>query len=112
MSEPSNAAGGPAVVLRFKAKVKPEKSDAAMAAFRDVITASRALDGVIAFDIARDLTDPDTIIATEVFKDRATLTRQEQLPAVQKAIGMLDQVLAGAPEATVFHVSSSEPWSA
>ncbi len=112
MSEPSNAAGGPAVVLRFKAKVKHEKSDAAMAAFRDVITASRALDGVIAFDIARDLNDPDTIIATEVFKDRATLTRQEQLPAVQKAIGMLEQVLAGAPEATVFHVSSSEPWSA
>jgi ketosteroid isomerase-like protein/quinol monooxygenase YgiN len=100
------------VVVRFKAKCKAEKSEQAMATFREVIAASRALDGVISFDIARDLTDPNTIIATEVFKDRATLTRQEGLPAVQKAIGLLEDVLAAEPEATVFHVSSSEPWGA
>lgn len=108
------AAAQPAgmVVVRFKAKCKPEKSEQAMAVFRGVIAASRAVDGVVSFDIARDLTDADTIIATEVFKDRAALTRQEAVPAVQKAIGLLQDVLAAEPEATVFHVASSEPWGA
>jgi len=32
---------------------------------------------MIHFDIGRDLTDPDCLVATEVFGDRASLDRQE-----------------------------------
>jgi hypothetical protein len=32
------------------------------------------------------------------------------LPVVQKTMELLPEVLAGEPEATIFHVSSSEPW--
>jgi quinol monooxygenase YgiN len=98
------------IVVRFKVKCKPEKLEQAAAAFRDVIIPSRSVAGVINFDIARDLYDPNSIIATEVFADRAALERQEALPAIQKIIGQLPDFLDGAPEATIYNVSSSEPW--
>jgi quinol monooxygenase YgiN len=81
-----------------------------MAAFQDVVPPSRTLDGVISFDIGRDVTDPDVFIATEIFEDRAALDHQEALPEVAKALGLLEGSLATEPEATIFHVSSSEPW--
>lgn len=81
-----------------------------MAAFQDVVPPSRTLAGVISFDIGRDVTDPDVFVATEVFEDLAALDRQESLPEVAEALGVLQESLAVEPEATIFHVSSSEPW--
>jgi quinol monooxygenase YgiN len=97
------------IVVRFKVKCKPGSADALIAAFKDVIAASRPLEGVVNFDIGRDLTDPDSFIAFEVFEDRETLDRQEALPATQKTIAMLGDVLAEPPVVTIFHVASSEP---
>ncbi|MBI3744220.1 MAG: antibiotic biosynthesis monooxygenase [Chloroflexi bacterium] len=98
------------VIVRFKVTCKPEKIEQAVAAFREAIIPSRAVKGVVNFDIARDLLDPNSIIATEVFADRAALERQESLSAIQKIIGQLPDFLASQPEATIFNVSSSEPW--
>ena len=98
------------IVVRFKAKCQPDKVEAAIASFRQVIAPSRALPGVISFDIGRDLADPDAFVAVEVFEDRETLDRQEALPQTQATINLLADVLAAEPEATIFHVSSSEPW--
>jgi quinol monooxygenase YgiN len=97
------------LAVRFKVQCQPEKTDEVMAAFRDVIGPSRATEGVISFDIARDLADPDAFIATEVFADRAALDRQESLPEVARTLGLLEHALAAPPEATIFHVASSEP---
>jgi len=97
------------IVVRFKVQCQPEKTEQVMAAFEEVIAPSRGVDGVVSFDIARDLTDPDSFIATEVFEDRAALDRQEALPEVKKTLAVLEQSLVAEPEATVFHVSSSEP---
>ena len=98
------------VVVHFKVRCKPEKADEALAVFRDLVTASRKLDGVIAFDMGRDLTDPNTFLALEVFTDRAAVDRQESLPETQKAINLLEEWLAEPPAATIYEVSSSEPW--
>jgi quinol monooxygenase YgiN len=98
------------IVVRFKVQCKPDKAEQARAAFEQVVAPSRALQGVVSFDIGRDVSDPDSFIATEVFEDRAALDRQEALPEVQQVIGVLPDLLAGEPEATIFHVSSSEPW--
>ena len=98
------------IVVRFKAKCKPEKTEQAAAAFEAVVAPSRAVEGVVSFGIGRDIADPNSFIATEVFADRAALSRQESLPVVQEAIRLLPQLLAAEPEATIFHVSSSEPW--
>jgi quinol monooxygenase YgiN len=98
------------IVVRFKMKCQPEKAPGVRAALFDVIAPSRALDGVISFDIAQDLADEHTFIATEVFEDRAALDRQEQLPAVAVVLSLLPDSLAEEPQATIFYVSSSEPW--
>jgi quinol monooxygenase YgiN len=97
------------VVVRFKVQCQPEQTEQVVAALEEVIAPSRAVDGVVSFDIARDLSDPDSFVATEVFEDRAALDRQESLPEVKKALAVFEQSLAPEPEATVFHVSSSEP---
>jgi len=98
------------IVVRFKVQCRPEKVEQAQAAFREVIAASRSVEGVVSFDIGRDLSDPHSFVAVEVFDDRAALARQESLPAVKRTIALLEQVVAAAPEATIFHVASSEPW--
>lgn len=94
------------IVVRFKVKCKPDKVDAAKALFEAVVAQSRGLDGVISFDMGRDITDPSSFIATEVFVDRAALTRQESLPVVQKTLGLLSELLAAEPEETIYDVSS------
>ena len=98
------------IVVRFKVQCRPEKTEQAMAAFHKVIAPSRAVEGVVSFDIGRDVADPDSFVAVEVFEDRAALERQESLPVVQEVIGLLEDLVAAEPEATIFHVASSEPW--
>ena len=96
------------IVIHFKVRCQPEKTDQVRAAFGDVIAPSRAVSGVVSFDIANDLADPDSFIATEVFEDQAARDRQESLPEVAKVMAILPESLAAPPEATMFHVSSSE----
>ena len=100
------------IVVRFKVQCQPEKTEQVSAAFEEVIAPSRAVDGVISFDIARDLADPSSFIAIEVFEDQAALERQESLPEVGKTLALLEESVAAEPEATIFHVSSSEPHGA
>lgn len=97
------------IVVRFKIQCQPGKIEDAFVVLEKVVAPSRALDGVVSFDIGRDIVDPNSIIATEVFDDRAALDRQESLPEVAKVMELLPQILAAAPEATIFDVSSSEP---
>ena len=97
------------IVIRFKVKCRPGKAEEALAIFKPVIEPSRAIEGVIHFDIGRDLADPDSIIATEVFDDKAARDRQEALPEVAKVMSVLPQIISAPPEANVFNVSSSEP---
>jgi quinol monooxygenase YgiN len=96
------------IVLRFKVQCRPDRVDEARAAFADVVNASRPLEGVVSFDVAQDVTDANSFVATEVFEDQAAMERQEALPEVQTALGLLGEIAAGPPEATIFHVSSSE----
>ncbi len=100
------------ILVRLKVQCQPDKTEEVMTAFESVISPSRAVDGVISFDIARDVADPDSFIAIEVFEDRAALERQESLPEVGRTLAVLEESLVAEPEATVFHVSSSKPWGA
>lgn len=100
------------IVVRFKVQSQPEKAEQVKAALEAVIAPSRALDGVVSFDVARDLADPNSFVAIEVFEDRAALDRQEAQAEVANALAVLGESLAAEPEATIFHVSSSEPHGA
>ncbi len=96
------------LVVRFKVQCQSDKT-AELAAMTDIVDLARGLPGVIHFDIARDLTDADALIATEVFEDRAAMAREEALPEVAKVVELMQSgALAGPPEWTVFDVASSE----
>ena len=97
------------IVVRFKVRCLPDKTESMAAAMRGVVEAARELPGVIHFDVARDLTDEDSLIATEVFEDRAAMEREEGLPQVATVVELMQSGgLAGAPEWTIFEVASSE----
>lgn len=97
------------IVVRFKVQCQPERTDEVMEAMRDVVAPSRALPGVIHFDVARDVTDSNAIIATEVFEDRAAMDRQESQPEVARVVGLVEAgALSASPEWTIFEVASAE----
>lgn len=98
------------IVVRFRVQCRPERAEELCGAFRAVVAPSRAVEGVLHFDIASDVTDPNTFVATEVFVDRAALERQESLPEVHRVIALLPDVVAAEPEATVYDVASAQPW--
>ena len=98
------------IIVRFKGKCKPEKAEQLRAAFEAVVAEGRTIQGCLHFDIARDVTDANAFIATEVFEDKEALARQETLPQAKKVIDLLPEVLAAEPEATIYHIASSEPW--
>jgi quinol monooxygenase YgiN len=93
------------VILRFKVRAKPDKSDELMAALAEIISPARATEGVVSFDIAGLLADPDSFIATAVYEDGAALERQESLPEVGKVMAMLPESLVAPPERTIFEAS-------
>jgi len=70
-----------------------------------IIGPARATKGVISLDIARDLLDPESFIATAVHEDGAALERQESAPEVHRAMAMFPTALAKAPERTIFDAS-------
>ena len=93
------------VILRFKIRSKPDKSDELMSALAEIITPARATNGVINFDIARDLLDHDSFIATAVYDNGAALEQQESLPEVDRVMAMLPESLVAPPERTIFDAS-------
>jgi quinol monooxygenase YgiN len=95
------------VILRFKVRSKPEKSDELLAVLAEIIPAARATEGVINFDIARTLDDPDSFIATVVYDDGAALERQESAPEVHRAMAIFPDSLVATPERTIFDASIS-----
>ena len=97
------------IIVRFKMRCQTGKVDQAAAVLNAVIGPSRALPGVLNFDIGRDLSDPDCLIATEVFEDPVAMDTQESLPEVGAVLALLPEILAAPPEATRFHVSLAEP---
>lgn len=98
------------IVVRFRLTCQPDKADQVEAALRDVVLPSRTVEGVLSFDVGRDLVDPNSFIATEVFEDREALDRQESLAQVATAMALFEEALAGAPEATIYSVSRADPY--
>jgi quinol monooxygenase YgiN len=93
------------VILRFKVRCKPETSHELIAVLAEIIPAARATEGVINFDIARTLDDPNSFIATAVYDDGAALERQESAPEVHRAMAIFPDSLVAPPERTIFDAS-------
>jgi quinol monooxygenase YgiN len=87
------------IIGRFKARCDPDRADEVAAAIAAVEAPSRALPGVVHFDVARSLTEPNTFVVIEVFDDRRALQRQNAQPEVSRVLDLVD---AGAIEWTVW----------
>jgi quinol monooxygenase YgiN len=92
------------IVVRFSVQCRPEKAEEVAAAFSSVVAPARATEGVVSFDIARDITDANVYVATEVFEDQAARERQESLPEVGAVMALLPHSLA-PPEAIAYTVA-------
>jgi quinol monooxygenase YgiN len=93
------------LVVHFKVQCQPERTAALREALAAVIAPARATDGVISFDIAEDLTDPNVLVATEVFADRAARERQESLPEVAAVMALLPDSIAAPPQVDEYSVA-------
>jgi len=79
------------IVGRFKVECRPEWTDRIATAIAAVEEPSRQLPGVVHFDTARSLTDPNSFVAVEVFEDRAALDRQNAQGEVTALLRLIDQ---------------------
>ena len=98
------------IVFRVSGKVHPHKIEEARRKFRNLSVASRNVPGVISFDVAQDVTDPDVFVSMEVYEDQGAVDRQGSLAELRALMATLDDVLADGPYGTIFHVSAAEPW--
>jgi quinol monooxygenase YgiN len=97
------------LVVRFKVRCPPDKTEQLEAAMARVVDAARTLPGVVHFDIGRDITDPNALIATEVFESREAMERQENMSEAAMVMELMQSgALAGQPEWTIYEVASYE----
>ena len=97
------------IVARFKVQCRPDRTDEVAAAIAAVQAPSRELPGVVHFDVARSLTDSNTLVVIEVFTDRQALERQNAQGEVATVLSLIEAgALTGDLEWTVWETSATE----
>jgi quinol monooxygenase YgiN len=95
-------------IVRYRVKARPEKADDLFAALKEVVPPSRAIPGVVSFDIGRDITDRNIFVATEVYESTVAREQQGALQEVATLTSVLPDSLGAAPQANLYHVRSSD----
>jgi len=98
------------VILRQQMRSKPERTDDVLAALAAIMPDARATQGVISLDIARDLLDPDSFVATGIYEDGAALRRQQSALAVHRAMAMFRRRSRRRPIDAVSRIGESGDW--
>jgi quinol monooxygenase YgiN len=98
------------IIFRVSGKVYPHMTEEARRRFTDLSVASRNVPGVISFDVAQDVTDPEVFVSIEIYEDQVAVDRQGDLAELRALMAALDDMLADGPHGTIFHVSAAEPW--
>jgi quinol monooxygenase YgiN len=94
------------IVARFKVQCRSDRAEAMAEAIAAVEAPSRELPGVVHFDVARSLTDPNTFVVIEVFEDRSALDRQNAQDEVAVVLGLVEAgALTSELEWTVWETS-------
>ena len=74
---------------------KPEAVDAIRAALQTLVTATRAEEGCLAYDLFESGAAPGTFVTLERWTDQAALDAHLQMPYVAEAFAAADGALAG-----------------
>jgi quinol monooxygenase YgiN len=97
------------IVARFKVRCRPERTEEMRAAIAAVEAPSREIPGVVHFDVARSLTDPDAFVVIEVFEDRQALDRQNAQGEVARVLSLIEAgALTGEYEWTLWETSAAQ----
>jgi quinol monooxygenase YgiN len=92
------------VVVRCKVRCRPGKTEHVLALLDTAIVPSRALHGVISFDVGRDIHMPQAAIILAVFDDYAARERQESLAEVRRFARLVPGLVDTPPDLQVFDV--------
>ncbi|MCD2192029.1 antibiotic biosynthesis monooxygenase [Actinomycetospora endophytica] len=95
------------IIGRFRIQCRPEWTEKVATTIAAVEAPSRELPGVVHFDIARSVTDPNTFLAVEVFENREALDRQNAQREVADLLALVDAgALTGDLEWTVWETTA------
>ncbi|MGM0718276.1 MAG: putative quinol monooxygenase [Halobacteriota archaeon] len=95
------------IVIHAEFPIDPDRHDEAVDLMREVAEQSRAEDGVIEYDIATDIDDPNLFRFTEQYDDTAAFTAHTGTDHVGELEAALPDLLAGEPNVTRFDVDGA-----
>jgi quinol monooxygenase YgiN len=97
------------IVARFQVQCRPERTEEMAAAIAAVEAPSRALPGVVHFDVARSLTVPGYLPRHRGVRDRQALDRQNAQREVAQVLSLIEAgALTGDYEWTVWETSAAQ----
>jgi quinol monooxygenase YgiN len=95
------------LVVHAEFPIDPEKRDEALDLIRELAEQSRTEDGVIDYQVATDIDDPNLFRFTERYEDEAAFGAHAETDHFGTFESALPDLLAGEPEVTRFDVDSA-----
>lgn len=95
------------IVVRATFPIEPDERDRVLEHIKKLEQHTREEDGVIEYDAATDVEDPNLIRFTERYEDEAALGAHTQTDHFAEFEAMLPEVLAGEPEVMQYTVSEA-----
>jgi len=95
------------IVLHATFPLDPAKRDEALDRIADLVEQSQAEDGMIDYQAATDVSDPNVVRFFEQYEDEAAFEAHTQTDHFQEFEAALPDLLAGEPEVLQFEVDSA-----
>src|SRR3954469_23507951 len=95
------------VIVIARVRFRPEDREEVMALLSEVQEASRGDDGCLNYGYHTEISDPDSMVAVEEWRDMAALEAHLRTPHVARLIEALPRFAASAPEITAHEVAKS-----
>jgi len=95
------------IVVHATFPIDPEQREEALERASELVDASREESGVIEYDAATDLQEPNLLRFTEVYEDEAAVGAHLESDHFEAFEAKLPDLLAGEPEVMQYEVSDA-----
>lgn len=95
------------IIIAGHLTIDPAKRDDALAAMKECIDATRAEEGNVAYAFSEDVTEPNRINITEIWRDEQALNEHFGTPHLTGFMGKVSDFAAGSSELIRYDVSGS-----
>jgi len=86
------------------ARALPGRRDDLVAAASEIVAGTRRDDGCESYGFYADITDPETIVSVEIWRDKAALDAHMSHPHTQTFLGAAAELVDGIPSVVVHDV--------